>query len=160
MKKFIEVINPLWASIVAVGILLSVVLAMAATTNLRWTATGDDGYMGTATRYEIRVSVEPITGDNWQDATLLPDVQVPSISGTPEEYTVVGLARGGTYYFGIVVYDEMENASLLSNIRRVTILCDATLLARYDVDCSGELDIADLIAQVHFMFGPGIGDFQ
>jgi len=29
---------------------------------LRWTATGDDGNTGRATRYEIRYSTSPITG--------------------------------------------------------------------------------------------------
>ena len=49
--------------------------------DLTWSATGDDGLVGTATFYEIRYSTTPITEANWTAATLAPNILAPLAAG-------------------------------------------------------------------------------
>lgn len=86
------------------------------TVKLRWTAPGDDGYVGTATTYDLRYHTEPITVGNWFDATQASGVPAPQIAGSIENYTVSGLTIGVTYYFAIRTADEKPNWSVISNV--------------------------------------------
>lgn len=83
---------------------------------LRWTATGDDGMTGTANRYDVRYSTAPITPENWEQATEVPDEPKPQAPGTKETFQVGGLTPNTTYYFAMKVVDNVGNASPLSNI--------------------------------------------
>ena len=51
------------------------------TVRLVWTAPGDDGRVGTATDYELRVSASPINANNWDQATVVPGT--PGVGVTP-----------------------------------------------------------------------------
>jgi subtilisin family serine protease len=88
---------------------------------LTWTATGDDGSTGRATRYEIRYSTGPITQANFGSATLAagPD---PRSAGSAESFDVAGLAFSTTYYFAIKAFDEFNNAGAISNVALGTTL--------------------------------------
>ncbi|MEJ2720718.1 MAG: hypothetical protein P8181_06200, partial [bacterium] len=84
---------------------------------LVWTAPGDDGADGTASRYDIRLSKALITVTNWDqaipiDPALLPD---PKPGRQIETIVVPGLASGTTYYFALKTSDEVPNESGLSN---------------------------------------------
>ena len=82
---------------------------------LTWTATGDDGYEGTAYEYEIRYAEIPITEENWDEAELLPNPPVPLPPGSIQNYIFSDGIVGITYYFAIKVYDDVLNVSPISN---------------------------------------------
>jgi chitodextrinase len=90
---------------------------------LSWTATGDDGTTGTATRYDLRYSTSPIDSTSltsFSVATPLAGVPAPSPAGTVENLMVTGLESERTYYFALLVLDELDNTSLLSNVAVAT----------------------------------------
>ncbi|MCG7849634.1 MAG: hypothetical protein MIO93_10710, partial [ANME-2 cluster archaeon] len=83
--------------------------------NLTWTASGDDGDIGTAFKYNLRYSNESIdTMEKFMNATYYPINFRPNMTGTDEVIMLLGL-EPGRYYFAIVVYDEVMHASNLSN---------------------------------------------
>ena len=92
------------------------------TMGLTWTATGDDGDVGTATYYEVRFSTSPIDGLNWASATRAGNEPEPGPSGTPESMEVHGLVADTTYFFAIKAFDEWGNAGPISNIPTGTTL--------------------------------------
>lgn len=105
-------------------------IAVAATTDnsvtLQWTAVGDDSLTGTATRYEVRWSTSAISAANWSSAVLVSaGVPVPSASGASQGVTVTGLDRGVDLWFAVRAFDDMNNASALSNVPKVDHVLDA-----------------------------------
>ena len=84
---------------------------------LAWTAPGDDGTGGTATSYDIRFSKAAITDANWDQATPLAPILVPTPKpgGQVETIVATGLNSGTTYYFALKTSDEVPNQSGLSN---------------------------------------------
>jgi hypothetical protein len=96
-------------------------LTITAQTNnaisLSWTATGDDGNTGSATEYDLRYSTIPIVNMNdFSGATQVNNEPSPSISSTPESFTVNGLNQSTIYYFALNVFDEAGNSSGISNV--------------------------------------------
>lgn len=91
---------------------------------LSWTATGDDGMEGTAHHYEIRISQQMITEDNWADANLLEGAPWPLTAGSLQDFTVEDLQQNITYYFAIKAFDESNNVSPLSNVPNGTLIDD------------------------------------
>ena len=91
---------------------------VADTVSLAWSAPGDDGQLGTATAYELRISFLPIDETTWSAATVVAGTPVPQPAGTPQRMVVGGLTPGTTYYFAIKTVDESGNWSLLSNVVR------------------------------------------
>ena len=85
------------------------------TMGLHWTATGDDGSSGRASRYEIRYSTSPINESNWSAATPAPGPD-PRPAGTAESFEVAGLSFSTAYYFAIKAFDEFNNTGPLSNV--------------------------------------------
>jgi len=83
---------------------------------LAWTASGDDGMSGTASRYEVRYASFPISALNFNTATLAPNLPDPGPSGTPEQMKVEGLNFSTSYYFAVEAFDEFGNASPISNV--------------------------------------------
>jgi len=101
----------------------------ASSLTLQWTAPGDDGHMGVATRYEVRYATEPITTATWDVATLVRDVPHPQPSGKREKLKVKGLASGTKYWFAVRAVDESGNWSALSNVVGRTAPDPSTLAA-------------------------------
>jgi subtilisin family serine protease len=83
---------------------------------LRWTATGDDGELGRASRYDLRFDFGPIDESSFEFAQPAGMVPVPGPAGSTEEATVEGLRHETTYTFALKVIDEYGNASPLSNL--------------------------------------------
>lgn len=84
---------------------------------LTWTASGDDGTVGTASTYNLRYSINPITDDaSFNAAAAVAGVPSPKVAGSAEAFTVTGLAASTTYCFALKVADEVPNVSGLSNI--------------------------------------------
>jgi hypothetical protein len=81
-----------------------------------WTAPGDDGQIGTATAYELRMSASPITSSNWVNAGIVAGTPTPRAPGTRQSAVVRGLTRGTTYWFAIKTVDEVGNWSNMSNV--------------------------------------------
>jgi len=92
------------------------------TMGLVWTATGDDGVVGTANFYEIRYSPAPIDETNWALATRAGNEPTPQVSGSPEYMEVRGLAASTFYYFALKAFDEWGNAGPVSNLASGTTL--------------------------------------
>ncbi len=80
-----------------------------------WTAPGDDGNIGTAAEYDMRISDSMITEANWNLATPLTGLPTPSIAGTTETYTMAPLSHG-IYFVAIKTRDDAFNWSALSNV--------------------------------------------
>ena len=113
--------------------------AQTAGVQLSWTASGDDGNVGTATFYQVRWSVtKPDTTSQasittwWNSAT---DASIylptPLVAGTPQGTYVLkpGGFQPGTYYFIMKVCDEVPNCSPYSNVA-VAIVPDLVAPAR------------------------------
>ncbi|MFY2561988.1 lamin tail domain-containing protein [Corallococcus terminator] len=81
---------------------------------LNWAAPGDDGDLGTATRYELRYSTEDITEATFEAATVVTGVSAPQAPGTAESFTVSGLEVGTTYFFALKTFDGAGNGSALA----------------------------------------------
>jgi hypothetical protein len=83
-----------------------------------WAAPGDDGNVGTASTYDLRVSTSTITAANFASALSVPNVPAPGAAGTSQSVTVLGLTRGTIYYFAIRTADDQGNWSTISNVAR------------------------------------------
>jgi hypothetical protein len=84
---------------------------------LTWTASGDDGAVGTASEYDIRYWARPIVDESsWEEATRMPGSPTPQPAGESENVTVTGLTPGTSYFFAVKTADEVSNWSGLSNL--------------------------------------------
>jgi len=88
------------------------------TVALMWTAPGDDGNIGTAQGYEMRMSLAPIDENNWSGATVVAGAPPPLPAGTSQRMVARGLTYGTTYYFAIKSVDDAGNWSPISNLVR------------------------------------------
>lgn len=86
--------------------------------SLAWTAPGDDGTIGTAAAYDLRMHDQPIDLTNWDLATPVSGPPAPRAAGTRQTCVVRGLTRGTVYYFAIRTRDGADNWSGLSNVVR------------------------------------------
>jgi len=87
---------------------------------LNWTASGDDGDIGTASYYIIKVHTEPINDSNWETLAEYEQNLVPLDAGNEESLTVIDLEPVTEYFVGIKAADEAENISQLSNIAQAS----------------------------------------
>jgi hypothetical protein len=102
---------------------------------LEWTAPGDDGSLGRATRYELHYSTSAISDlagsaelDAWwaSQSSPVPGMPLPSQSGVIDSVRVNNLSYGTIYYFIIRTVDKAQNWSPYSNVASVTVApCDA-----------------------------------
>ncbi|MFQ5646973.1 MAG: DNRLRE domain-containing protein, partial [bacterium] len=95
---------------------LSVTQTSSTGISLSWSASGDDGYEGKSSKYELRYSKRPINNHNWEQATLVKGLSPPRPAGEKEHFTVKGLKSSKTYYFAVKAIDESGNSSKLSKI--------------------------------------------
>ncbi len=97
----------------------AVVLAVGSATptslTLSWTAPGDDAGTGTATAYEVRRSISPITEGNFAAATLCAGPPAPTAAGSAQQMVITGLQPGSTWYFALRASDEVPNWGPVSN---------------------------------------------
>lgn len=134
------------------GVLLLLALApliahaqAADTLILIWTAPGDDGNLGTATAYEMRMAQFPIDDGNWGTASLVGGLPNPTPNGTRQQVVVRGLTRGQTYWFAIKAVDDNSNWSGLSNVLRWDWVLDTTApLAPLGVTARREGSVRDV----------------
>jgi subtilisin family serine protease len=86
------------------------------TVKLRWSASGDDGAVGTAWSYDLRYALFPIDAANFDQATAVGGTPKPASPGAHESFDVTGLDPGTRYFFALRVRDNVGNASPLSNV--------------------------------------------
>lgn len=126
-------------------------------TKLRWTATGDDGNIGRAAGYEMRYRVSndgPIDSQaDWDAATPVPNMPIPSMAGQGDSVIVRNLIPNSLYYFCIKAFDEAGNYSPLSNSPMIYIPVLGTPRITGDLDNSGNIDSRDLIELVNLLKG-------
>ncbi|HKY33808.1 MAG TPA: S8 family serine peptidase [Candidatus Polarisedimenticolia bacterium] len=89
---------------------------------LQWTATGDDGDVGTATSYQVRYSTSPIDETNFDSAVRATGAPNPGPSGSSQTMEVKGLSASTLYHFAVRALDEWGNAGPLSNVVQATTL--------------------------------------
>jgi len=83
---------------------------------LTWTATGDDGRIGRAARYDLRYSTEEILDeDDFEAATPAVGLPTPDVAGLPQSFPELDLFPNTTYYFALRVFDDGDNPSPVSN---------------------------------------------
>ena len=102
---------------------LAAIDTSAMTVLLRWSATGDDGGMGRASRYELRYSTSPLNELNFSlasEATGVPRLPLPP--GGLESFRLRGLEPNTQYWLALRVFDEFGNASPISNVVMTTTL--------------------------------------
>ena len=87
----------------------------ASSAKLKWTAPGDDGAVGRAAQYDIRLSTRPITLANFTGGVPVPGAPVPRTAGAAESLLVSGLPEQTVLYFAIRTRDEANNWSAVSN---------------------------------------------
>lgn len=98
---------------------LTATSATATSVSLAWTTPGDDGPVGTATSYDLRYSLQPITAANFEQATQA-IAPTPLAAGNIGVATVTGLQSGTNYYFALTTTDEADNTSDMSNVASKT----------------------------------------
>ncbi|MGH7725002.1 MAG: S8 family serine peptidase [Candidatus Eiseniibacteriota bacterium] len=92
------------------------------TMGLTWTATGDDGGTGRASRYDIRWSTSAITDSVSFYAANPVEGPDPQPAGSTETVEVAGLTYSTFYYFALRALDEFGNAGPISNVATGTTL--------------------------------------
>ena len=101
-------------------------MSQATTTELvlTWTATGDDGGVGTADRYDLRCASDTLAG--WAAMQPVATPSRPRSPGQTESAMVSGLAPATAYALELRVADEVPNWSAASNrlITRTTAPVD------------------------------------
>jgi hypothetical protein len=102
--------------------------AAALNVTLHWTATGDDGVTGTATQYDLRYSLSPITAQNFTSAIAIAGVPAPRPAGSSETFIASNLPNVSLLYIALRVRDEAGNWSPISNV----------------VSYSGTVDVGDV----------------
>lgn len=100
------------------ALLLVVITAadtLAASMALVWTAPGDDGTVGRASRYELRYWSAPITTANYASTWRVNGLLPPKPAGATESFAVPNLVPGRKYYFALKTMDDAGNWSPISN---------------------------------------------
>jgi hypothetical protein len=88
----------------------------AVSVNLAWTAPGDDSLSGVATRYDLRMSTQPINDANFAASTTVTGVPAPAAPFTRQTVKVSNLTESTVYYFALKTADERGNWSRMSNV--------------------------------------------
>lgn len=89
---------------------------------LSWSAPGDDGWNGRATRYDLRYSTRVITSATFNSARAASGLPTPKLPGGRETYTLRGLAPESTYYAVIKTVDDAAGVRGRSG-RRLRYCC-------------------------------------
>ncbi len=117
--------------------------------SLIWTAPGDDGNNGRASRYELRVSDAVITPHNWEDAEPVEGLPDPAVAGSQENFTILDLEMETSYHYALLALDEEGNAGDVSNDLAVTTLGPPVIVSA--VPAQGSEDVS-MLTEFAFTF--------
>lgn len=87
---------------------------------LSWSETGDDGTVGTPTRYVVRYAEETIHDLNFSQMPMA--TGIVNISNGRASIVVTGLTSNTDYFFAVVAYDESGNRSTVGPNAEATTL--------------------------------------
>src|SRR5262249_58428638 len=83
--------------------------------DLAWTATGDDGAEGTASRYELRVAPHAFGPIDFESGRLVPAPR-PAPAGERQTWHVTGLDVRTHYWAALRARDAFRNSGPVSNV--------------------------------------------
>jgi ferredoxin len=83
---------------------------------ITWTCVGDNGLTGTATSYQIKLANEPLTEQNWNEMQDVEQNLIPLSSGEIQTFLIQDLTPITAYYVAMKTFDEVGNASPISNV--------------------------------------------
>jgi hypothetical protein len=98
---------------------------------LLWTATGDNGIVGQAAKYDLRYTASTITGTDtlswWNKAAVVNMTgHVPPPSGARDSVVIAGLVLGKKYFALLRVADAAGNWSGFSNMATIDLTKNIT----------------------------------
>ncbi len=129
---------------------------LTATITLHWTAPGDDGSTGRASRYDLRARPAPYgpidSQVEWDQAHQFSNEPTPAPAGQMDSMTITGFLPGSQYYLCIRTYDEVNNISDFSNAL-LTGGSIPNIFIAGDVNNSGRVDGLDVVFLVSSMKG-------
>ena len=91
------------------------------TVRLAWTAPGDDGMVGRASAYELRMSTLRSEAGSASRGIVVGGVPAPDSAGTPQSALVTGLPPGARCWFWLRTRDDAGNQSASSNVVGATL---------------------------------------
>lgn len=99
---------------------LALLGATSTSITLGWTGSKDDlQYL-----YDVRLSLNSITEENWEEARQIidnkPEAEQTTVEGIQMVMTVSSLSPGTSYYFAVKISDKAENESDISNVYRAS----------------------------------------
>ena len=94
---------------------LAVVAVGPTWVTLRWNAPGDDGILGRATWYDLRLTSSGVIHASNFDTAQHYEIAFPRVAGSIEQVTVYGLRPATRYWFALRASDEIPNWSAVSN---------------------------------------------
>lgn len=99
---------------------------MTTAVTLLWTATGDNGTVGQAAKYDLRYTANQVVGTDtltwWNTSAVINmTAYVPSPAGQRDSAVVAGLVVGKKYYAILRVADSAGNWSGFSNIALIDL---------------------------------------
>ena len=83
---------------------------------ITWEATGDNGTEGYSDSYDIRISQNNITSQNFENAEQVNQSITPKAAGLTESFTFSDLDHETLYYIAIKATDSSGNVSNISNV--------------------------------------------
>lgn len=101
---------------------------------VKWTAVGATGNVGTAASYELRYLSAgscPINAGNFSAGTAVSGLPAPQSAGASESVTVTGLTVGTSYCFALQVTNTAALTSDISNVLSVNTLPVTTAIGVY-----------------------------
>lgn len=135
---------------------LEVVDVTPSSVTLTWTAPGNDGAAGTASRYDLRYEIDRWTDSlpgDWDEKIPVDSLPAPRTAGSLESWTVSGLVAENPdrsrYYFALRAADEVPNWSGSSNV------VSAWIRARPDTTSVPTLPAVALLPTGEFVMGDG-----
>ncbi len=85
-----------------------------------WSAPGDDGQAGTATRYDVRLSTSAIDASTFAAATALTGAPAPLVASSSQTMILTGLLPSTPYWCVVKTVDDAGNWSGISNVLQFT----------------------------------------
>ncbi len=101
---------------------LLIVTATSQTAMLRWTTPADvrdDSSGGVVDGYDLRVSFDSITAQNFAAASVASSIPGPLPAGQVQQWLISGLTPDSVHYFALKSKDDRGNWSDISNCARV-----------------------------------------
>ena len=98
---------------------------------ISWTAPGEDGGVGTAAEYDLRISMDPITGSSFYSATRVATSD-PNEAGTMECAEASSLNGCHWYYAALKTRDHAGSWSAISNVASAKTRCSGSYVATCD----------------------------